>query len=128
VLSKKNVTSSEKGKDADIKKWESELRKSLAQKKAAEPTLSKQEKALIDTQLSKESATRSELQKLQRNLQDGLALVRSVLASKTDNLRSSLAMIASLLMNGVVKSGSTFIGQEGVMTFMVSGNYRYERS
>lgn len=121
LASKKGVTTGvEKGKDADINKWEAELRKSLAHKKPAQPTLTKQEKALVDAQLTKEEATRNQLRILQQRLQDGLSMIHSLLASQTVGYFSHLPSLASLLMEGILKYGTPFIGSDGISTYFVS--------
>lgn len=119
VLSKKGPAAPEKGKDADIRKWEQELRKSLAQKKAAEPTLTKQERALVDAQLAKEEVTRGQLKTLQKHLEDGLSMIESLLRSNTEEARSQLSWLATLLMDGIIKLGSLFVGSKGIMTYIV---------
>jgi hypothetical protein len=122
VLSKKSAAAPEKGKDADIKKWEQELRKSLAQKRPGEPTLTKQEKALVDAQLAKEEATRNQLRSTKQHLEDGLSMIHSLLRSNTDEARGQLAWMASLSMNGVIKLGTPLVGSRGILTYIVSKN------
>lgn len=118
LASKKNSgTVIEKGKEADIKKWEAELRKTLAQKNSAQPTLTKQEKALFDSQLAKEEATRGQLQLLQKRLQDGLSLCQSLLTSRSLSSSGRLPWLASLLSEGVVKLGTPFVGSSGILTY-----------
>ena len=121
LASKKGATAVvEKGKDADINKWEAELRKSLAQKKSVQPALTKQEKALVDAQLTREEVTRNQLRTLQQRLQDGLSMIQSLLASQTVGFSSHLPSLASLLMEGVVKYGTPFLGSDGISTYFVS--------
>jgi hypothetical protein len=121
MASKKGATAVvEKGKDADINKWEAELRKSLAQKKSLQPTLTKQEKTLVDAQLAKEEVTRNQLRILQQRLQDGLSMIQSLLVSQTAGFSGHLPSLASLLMEGVVKYGTPFLGLDGISTYFVS--------
>lgn len=119
---KANVTLTEKGKDADIKKWEADLRKTLAQKGSAQPTLTKQEKALVDAQLEKEELSRNQLRVLQRRLKDGLSMIQSLLESHTETSLAHLPWLASLLMEGVIKFGMPLVGSDGISTYFVSSS------
>ena len=120
LANKKGGSTVEKGKDAKIKQWEDELRKSLAQKKAATPTLSKQDKALVDAQLEKEEAVRVKLRSTQKNIKDGLSIIKAILASRTEQSERSLHILASLLMRGVVQLGAPLVGAEAILTYLVS--------
>lgn len=56
LSSKKNTTLDTKGKEAEITRWEAEVKKSLASKKAAASatiSLTKQEQTLVQMQLEK---------------------------------------------------------------------------
>jgi len=113
------VDAVEKGKESDIKKWEAELRKSLAQKSDARPTLTKHEKALVDSQLAKEEVTRNRLRLLQQRLHDGLSMIQSLLISRNIANFGYLPRFSSLLIGGVVRFGTPLIGSDGVFTYIV---------
>ncbi|CCA74203.1 related to translation activator GCN1 [Serendipita indica DSM 11827] len=127
LANKKGGSTVEKGKDAKIKQWEDEVRKSLAQKKAAAPTLSKQEKALVDAQLEKEEAVRARLKSIQKNIKDGLSIIKAILASRTEQSEMSLHILASLLMRGVVQLGAPLVEAEAIQTYLEIFDFASDR-
>ena len=121
VLAKKKDMPIEKGKDSELRKWEAELRKSLATKKPANAgNLSKQDKALVDGQLSKESKIRSKVTAVKARLERGLHLVRSIVAANPQELHSLISSITSLLIAGAVRHGALFVGSAAFETYVVS--------
>ena len=114
---KKNVVV-EKGKDAELKKWDAETKKALAIKKGP-PPLSKQEKALVDAQLAKEQVVRDRVQSVQYSLRRGLAILRGVLAARVEQLGQHLSSIADCLLNGVLKDGSILVDDEAILAYLV---------
>jgi hypothetical protein len=113
---KKNIV--EKGKDAELKKWDEETKKALANKKGP-PPLSKQEKALVDAQLAKEELIRDKVRLVQHSLKRGLAILRSVLAARVEQLGQYLSSIAHCLLSGVLKNGYILVGEEATLTYLV---------
>ena len=95
LSSTKGETKPNKGRDYEISKWEEEIRKSLATKKATAVTLSKQQQALIQTQLEKEAKTRQHVRDICAYLTRGLHLVLSVVTAGVDEFH--LYDIRSLL-------------------------------
>src|SRR5258708_27877082 len=91
----KNIVG-EKRKDAELKKWDAETKKALASKKGP-PPLSKQEKMLVDAQLAKEQIIRDKVQLVQHTLRRGLAVLRSVLAARVEQLGQYLSSVANCL-------------------------------
>jgi hypothetical protein len=121
LANKKDALIEKKGKNADIEKWEAELRKSLANKKTNTSTpMSKQDRALVDAQLAKEAQIRSRVAAVHRNLVDGLALLRSLIAAGVEDFRPHVWPMAALLLDGVLKRGSALVGQVAVDTYVVS--------
>jgi len=114
---KKNVVV-EKGKDAELKKWDAETKKALAIKKGP-PPLSKQEKALVDAQLAKEQIVRDKVQSVQHSLRRGLAILRSVLAARVEKLGQHLSLIADCLLSGVLKNGFILVDEEAIFAYLV---------
>lgn len=120
VLAKKKDIVPEKGKDRDIEKWEAELRKSLAAKKAAaSTTLSKQDRTLVDAQLRLEAGIRKQVASVKRDLDRGLALVGDLVAAKVDEFQQYVWPIATLLLEGVLRNGAVLIGSAAVETYLV---------
>jgi hypothetical protein len=114
--SKKDVV--EKGKDAELKKWDAETKKALASKKGP-PPLSKQEKALVDAQLAREQIVRDKVQSVRHSLRRGLAILRSILAAGVEQLGLYLSSIADCLLSGVLKNGFILVGEEAALTYLV---------
>lgn len=114
----------EKGKDSELRKWEAELRKSLATKKPANASnLSKQDKALVDAQLAKESQIRSEVTAVNARLERGLRLVQSIVAANPQELHSLISSVISLLIAGAVRRGALFVGSAVFETYVVSDSF-----
>ena len=109
-----------KGRDYEIAKWEEEIRKSLATKKATSVTLSKQHQALMQTQLEKESKIRQHVQDICANLTRGLHLVRSIVTAGVDEFHSYMTSVLSLLLNGALSRGSFLVGAIAFETYLVS--------
>ncbi|KAK0434719.1 hypothetical protein EV421DRAFT_1909191 [Armillaria borealis] len=97
-----------KGKDVDIAKWEADLRKSLANKKTATPTLTKQQQALVNAQLEKESVIRRRVESVKANLERGLHFVRSLVRAGVPQFSAFISSVVTLLLDG---AGSRLVGQ-----------------
>lgn len=117
VLVKKDLAV-EKGKDAELKKWDAETKMALASKKGPSP-LSKQEKALVDAQLAKEQIVRDKVRSVRHSLKRGLAILQSVLAARVEQLGQYLSSIADCLLSGVLKNGFILVGEEAILTYLV---------
>lgn len=124
VLASKNTKSVQrKGKDAAMEKWDAEMRSSLTSKKAhQEPLnlakLSKQDRELVESTLRTESATRKRVQEVYDGALRALALLRSIIASKTEEFDVFIPDIVDLILNGVVRPG--FPPDEAMEGFLVS--------
>lgn len=110
-----------KGKDADIARWEAELRQSLASKKtksaAAGAGLSKEAHALVQAQLAKEAVVRERVGALRVRLLRGLAFVRGVVESgaASTSVRGYVRPIAECLLEAVMSKGcARLIGESEV--------------
>ena len=111
-----------KGKGADITKWEDELRRSLATKKAStQPALSKQAQALVQAQLDKEAVVRRHVASLKAHLERALAFIQSMILVNVPELRVYVSPIASLLLQGALAQGSRLVGSAAFDTFIVGG-------
>ena len=108
----------EKGKDAELKKWDAETKEALANKKGP-PPMSKQEKALVDAQLAKEQIVRDKVQSVQYSLRRGLAILRGVLAARVEQLGQHFSSIADCLLNGVLKNGFILVDEEAILAYLV---------
>ncbi|KAH9976102.1 ARM repeat-containing protein [Lactifluus volemus] len=98
VLSNRGSQAQVKGKDADLAKWDAEVRQSLAKKKStAAPTLSKQEQTF-------------RVNKIKANLDRAL---------QTYHFRAYASQISSLLLNsGALDRGAQLVGSLTFRTFM----------
>ncbi|KAG7441044.1 ARM repeat-containing protein [Guyanagaster necrorhizus] len=116
VLSSSSKTvETRKGKDADIARWEADLRKSLANKKTATPTLTKQQQALVSAQLEKESLVRRHVQSVKINLERGLHFVRSLVRAGVPQFSAYISSVVTLLLDG---GGSHLVGQITVNIYL----------
>lgn len=109
-----------KGKDAQMAKWDEEVRKSLASKKGAAPTLTKQQQALVQAQLEKETQVRQRVVGIKVQVDRGLALVRSMVNANVEEFPPYIAPITELLLEGVLKSGKVLVGQDAFDVYLVS--------
>ena len=120
LSSTKGETRPNKGRDYEISKWEEEIRKSLATKKATAVTLTKQQQALMQAQLEKEAKTRQHVQDICANLTRGLHLVRSIVTAGVDEFHSYMTSVLSLLLNGALSRGSFLVGSIAFETYLAS--------
>lgn len=105
-------------------KWEDDVRKSLASKKAAAGfALTKQQQSLVQAQLEKESKIREHINTIKGNLERGLHLVRSLVAANVPNFRSSISLVVSLLLEGALDKGSFLVGPKAFETYLVCLTY-----
>ncbi|PBK90411.1 ARM repeat-containing protein [Armillaria gallica] len=115
LASSGNTTETRKGKDADIAKWEADLRKSLANKKTATPTLTKQQQVLVNAQLEKESVVRRRVESVKANLERGLHFVRSLVRAGVPQFSAFISSVVTLLLDG---AGSRLVGQITVDVYL----------
>ncbi|EUC57504.1 translational activator GCN1 [Rhizoctonia solani AG-3 Rhs1AP] len=128
LANKKGPVLNNKSKDADIEKWEAEIRKTLESKKAAgTKTLSKQEQAQVNAQLQKEDAIRSNVQRVKNDMLRGLSLIKSLVAAGIPELSVHVASIAKLLLDGALKKGSVLVGSEAFETYLDLANMCSDR-
>ncbi|RDB20660.1 eIF-2-alpha kinase activator gcn1 [Hypsizygus marmoreus] len=120
--------SANKGKDYEISKWEAEIRKSLASKKAAGAvTLTKQQQALVSAQLQEEAEVRQRVEGVREKLDRGLHIVRSLVTSGADEFRTQISSVASLLLEGALARGSILVGRAAFDTYLELAKCSSER-
>jgi hypothetical protein len=126
LSSKKSDVGPTKGKDAEIARWEADIRNSLASKKAtATTTLSKQDQALFEAQLKKENAVRQRVAHVKTNILRGLQFIRSLVSSGVQDFRLYISTVVSLLLDGALGKGSILVGHEAVQTYLVRAMYHH---
>jgi hypothetical protein len=110
-----------KGKDADLAKWDAEVRQSLAKKKStAAPILSKQEQSLVQAQIEKEAKIRSRMNEARANLERALQVISHLALGNIDDLRAYVSqMISLLLSSGALDKGTLLVGSLAYTTFLV---------
>ncbi|VDC02874.1 unnamed protein product [Peniophora sp. CBMAI 1063] len=90
-----------KGKGAELDKWDAEVRKSLASKKAGTgKALSKADQAAVDGQLKKETAIRARINALAHRLLVSLRTILELVNAKIDGLQSHAPAFAALILTG----------------------------
>ena len=105
LSSKKSEVQPRKGKDAEISQWEADIRKSLANKKPTNSVaLTKEEQALVQAQLEKESVIRQRVASIKANLGRGLRIIRSLVAAGSLDSKMFLSSMVPLLLEGVFHS------------------------
>lgn len=121
VLSNKGSKVQAKGKDADLAKWDAEVRQSLAKKKVATaPALSRQEQSLVQAQVEKEAKIRSHTNEIKANLERALQIIYHLALGNIDDLRAYVSQIISLLLSsGALDKGTLFVGSLACATFLV---------
>ncbi|PCH35750.1 ARM repeat-containing protein [Wolfiporia cocos MD-104 SS10] len=111
LSSKKTEEPVKRGRGYEDAQWEAEVRKSLANKKGtAQATLSKQDLALVQAQLDKESKIRQRVALVKAKLERGLHLVHSLVAARVEELRTYLSSTSSLLLRGAFDKATTLVG------------------
>ncbi|EEB98078.1 hypothetical protein MPER_02478 [Moniliophthora perniciosa FA553] len=109
-----------KGKGAEIAQWEADLRKSLANKKAANTvTLTKQQQSLVNAQLAKEAEVRKRVASIKANLDRGLRLVGSLINASVPEFRVYISTVVTLLLEGALEKGSLLAGEMALETYLV---------
>lgn len=81
---KKNIVENKNSKDYETRKWEESLRKEVSKKNQASKKLTKEEQAIVNEQLAKESVVRSRVQHTHNALRRGVSLIDAL--SKTSQL------------------------------------------
>ena len=121
VLSNKAEARPSKGRNADIAKWEDDVRKSLANKKAPGTVmLTKQQQALVQAQLEKEAKIRQHVASIRADIERGLNFIRSLVSAGIEEFRPYIASLASLLVSGALGQGSVLFGEGAFDTYLVS--------
>lgn len=108
-----------KGKGAAEAKWDAEVRKSLANKKAGPATLTKQQQALVQAQLEKEAQVRQRVDGIKSRLERGLRLVGSVVDAKVDELKLYVSVIQDMLISGALGKGPSLVGDQAFQAYLV---------
>lgn len=120
MLASKKPTVIAKGKNQDIEKWEAELRKSIATKKAsANTTLSKQDRALVDAQLKVESETRKKVLRIKAEAERGFGLIRSAVNSRVVQFEQHASALLTLLLGGALRLGTPLVGSHALNVYFV---------
>jgi ABC-type Fe3+ transport system substrate-binding protein len=119
LASAKGPEVQKKGKGAADAKWDAEVRKSLANKKAGPATLTKQQQALVQAQLEKEAQVRQWVEGIKAHLERGLRLVGSVVDAKVDELKLYVSVIQNMLVSGALGKGPLLVGHRAFEAYLV---------
>ena len=88
-----------KGKDAEIERWEEEIRTTVAKKRGTTSAkLSKADEALVQAQRQKEEITRKKVESLKQRVLEGLEIVRSLIATSSKAFRSQISLALGPLL------------------------------
>lgn len=83
-------------------------------------TLTKQQQALVNSQLEKEAKIRQHVAGIKANIERGLQYVRSLVASGVEDFHSYISSITTLLLEGALGRGSILVGRSAFDTYLVS--------
>ena len=84
-------------------------------------SLSKQQRALVQSQLEKEAAIRQHVVSVKANFDRGLNFIRSLVSANVEEFRSYNFSLASLLVGGALGRGSPLVGEAAFEAYLVSG-------
>ncbi|CUS22983.1 LAQU0S07e04654g1_1 [Lachancea quebecensis] len=132
VLDKKDKKLEDKNtKDYETLKWEEDIRKKQAKKNAPSRKLTKEEKELVDVQLSKESSIRKDVNKVVVGLRRSCSLVQELshgarLVNNGADTWFSVA-VSRLLIALRQDAFTELLPNEGVETFLELSNVISER-
>ncbi len=123
VLSNKSSQAQVKGKDADLAKWDAEVRQSLAKKKSvAAPTLSKQEQGLVQAQIEKEAKIRSRVNRIKANLDRSLQIISYLICGNIEDFQVYVSQVVTLILSsGALDKGALLVGSLAFDTYLVWG-------
>jgi hypothetical protein len=121
VLSNKSNQAQTKGKDADLAKWDAEVRQSLAKKKSvAAPTLSKQDQSLVQAQIEKEAKIRSHVDRIKANLERSLKIVSCLVCGNIEDFQAYISQVVTLILSsGALDKGALLVGSLAFNTYLV---------
>ncbi|KAG7093730.1 hypothetical protein E1B28_007382 [Marasmius oreades] len=120
VLSRtKDDAQPRKGKGAEIAQWEADIRRSLANKKAATTaTLTKQQLSAVNAQLTKEAEIRKRVALIKSRLDRGLHFVRCVINASVPEFRTYISTVVGLLLDGALGKGSLLSGPTALEIYL----------
>ncbi|KAH3663930.1 hypothetical protein WICMUC_005869 [Wickerhamomyces mucosus] len=119
--SKKKKNEDKNSKDYETRKWEENLKKELLSKNKLTKKLTKEEQALVNEQLVKESSIRLEIQRVYNSLNRSIGLIQSLSDFESiDNGKSNWVPVS---INGLLeiisnKVSSHLIGSSATQTFL----------
>ena len=120
LSSTKREARATKGKDADNAKWDEEIRKSIASKKATPASLTKQQQAALQAQLEKETKIRETVRRIKSNLDHGLYFIQSLVSADVAEFRFYTSSVVNVLLEGPLVGGAFLVGDLALETYPVS--------
>lgn len=103
-------------------KWDQEVRESIAKKKAGSSggALSKQDQALVNAQVAKETTTRAQISEVQREFLQGLEVFRALLNGRTEVFDNHLEQILAVVIASAVGPAAFLVGDAACGLYLVS--------
>lgn len=116
-----NGVANRAGKSQKKGDWDAELRAELEKKKGLATKLSPKDQALVNEQLSKESAIRSRVEEARQIVTSGLGIVQNLIKIPS-NLGIELwySTVLATLLSGVVQKCGGLVGSMAVDSYLVS--------
>ncbi|KAJ8518630.1 hypothetical protein ONZ45_g4322 [Pleurotus djamor] len=118
LATKKDDEPVKKGKGAKMAQWEADVRKSLANKKPANGSLSKQDQVAVQAQLEKEQKIRQAVLAIKVNLERGLHIIHSLVDVNPSEFNPYISAVAALLVDGALDKGAVLVGQKAFDAYM----------
>ncbi|EIW69657.1 hypothetical protein TREMEDRAFT_73934 [Tremella mesenterica DSM 1558] len=114
----KDLPENKNSRDYATKKWEQEVRASLSQKKSNGPALTKEQKALVETEQAREAEVRERIRITQARLARGIQLIQSLIASNSEVVMKHVGEMAQAMLKSVFASGEFLVEDEAFKVFI----------
>ena len=105
-------------KDYDIMKWEEELRSQVAQKRGQDRKLTADEKAKVQAQLTKETAIRADVHRLESRLRNGIGFIHALAIGPPVDPSLWLSKALQALVNVIAAGVGRLVGTAADDTYL----------
>lgn len=123
----KPLAGKKNSKEHETALWEQELRESLARKKPAAATLSKQDRLALEKQLELEAGVRARMTEALGRLRRGFALLLCLVNSRAELVREYLATMVSDVLRIITSRPATLVAEDAFETYQTLGHVCSDR-
>ena len=110
-------------RDYETLKWEEEVRSQQARKKGQEKKLTADEKAKVDSQLTKEAKIRREVLDLERRLRKGIGFIHALATGPPTEALLWLGPCLEALLGVIAAGAGLVVGNEGNEAYIACSNF-----